>query len=73
MMRSANGFANKKWNQILVRGNLYLTFSKCKDLDSSLLKPQQNRDHTKQNKDDNLKHKILIIGDSHTRGLAMDL
>jgi hypothetical protein len=40
-----------------------------------VLKLQQNRDHTKRNKDEGnkLKRNILIIGDGHTRGLAMNL
>jgi hypothetical protein len=75
-VRSATAFANKnKWNQIPVISNLYPTFTKCKDLDPGELKLQQNIEHTKQNKDEGskLKHKILIIGDSHTRCLVMNL
>jgi hypothetical protein len=74
-IRCVNGFDNKKRNQTPVRGNLYPTFAKCKDTNSGVPKPQQNRDHTNQNKDEGnkLKNKILIMGDSHTRGLAMNL
>jgi hypothetical protein len=78
VMRSANLFSNKnKQYQIPLINNRYYAFSHCKDSDSEMLKYQQTRVHSGLHKDkdkeNKLKHKILIIGDSHTRGLATNL
>jgi hypothetical protein len=75
MTRSVNLFANmNKQNQMPVINNQYAVLANFKDPDSGMPKHQQNRDNTRWNKDkgNKLKHKILIIGNSDTRGLATE-